>query len=97
MSDTLLPIVWRWLCDSPILIDALGEGFHLTNAADGVYFDLWADGNIKKFAWTDPAYHNAWLALDRDNNGMIDDGSELFGYSTAYTTTRQDGEMGSMR
>jgi hypothetical protein len=48
-----------WQCDSPILIDAYGEGFHLTSAQEGVYFDLWADGQGRKFAWTDPAYRNA--------------------------------------
>lgn len=72
-----------WLCDSPILVDALGEGFHLTSAEDGVYFDLWADGTSRKFAWTNSSYHNAWLALDRNNNGIIDNGSELFGSATA--------------
>jgi len=71
-----------WYCDSPILINASGEGFHLTSAQEGVYFDLWADGQQRKFAWTDPAYHNAWLALDRNGNGIIDDGSELFGSAT---------------
>ena|ERR1035441_284580 len=71
-----------WICDSPILVDTAGEGFHLTRAADGVYFDLWANGSIRKFSWTDPQFHNGWLALDRNGNGVIDDGSELFGSAT---------------
>ncbi len=71
-----------WVCNSPIVIDAFGEGFHLTNAANGVFFDLWADAQSRRFAWTDAAYHNAWLALDRNGNGTIDDGSELFGSAT---------------
>lgn len=71
-----------WICDSPIVLDTMAEGFHLTSAAGGVNFDLWADGIVKKFSWTDPAFHNGWLALDRNNNGVIDNGAELFGSAT---------------
>jgi len=37
---------------------------------------------MRKFAWTNPEFHNGWLALDRNHNGVIDDGSELFGSAT---------------
>jgi len=33
----------------------------------------------KKISWTDPAYNNAWLVLDRNGNAIIDDAEELFG------------------
>jgi hypothetical protein len=67
---------------SPIVIDTEGEGFHLTSAVDGVRFDIRGDGNPIQIAWTDPHFHNAFLALDRDGDGKIDSGKELFGNFT---------------
>lgn len=71
-----------WTCNSPILIDVKDEGFHLTSPEKGVMFDFDGNGMLQKLAWTDPAYNNAWLALDRNNNGRIDNATELFGNLT---------------
>src|SRR5919205_1393218 len=38
--------------DSPIIIDTLGNGFDLTDAASGVNFDLDSDGAPEPIAWT---------------------------------------------
>lgn len=54
----------------------------MTNAANGVQFDFFGDGKFIQMAWTDPAYGNAWLALDRNGNGQIDNGTKLFGNIT---------------
>lgn len=65
-------------CWTPILVDVNGDGFVLTNAKQGVNFDD-GNGTILRTAWTLASGDDAWLVLDRDGNGTIDNGTELFG------------------
>lgn len=64
----------------PIIVDTLGDGVHLTDAANGIYFALRGpDVGPELVSWTQWNTDDAFLVMDRNANGKIDDGTEMFG------------------
>lgn len=71
-----------WSGCSPIVIDLANNGIQLGEAGVGVYFDVNADGIRDHVQWVRRGGDEGFLAVDRTGNGLIDDGSELFGVGT---------------
>ena len=76
--------------DDPVILNLDGTGFVLTDAQHGVPFDFLGNGSPQSVAWTTSGSKTGWLALDRNGNGRIDNGIELFS-----TLTPQPGSAAS--
>lgn len=72
---------------SPIIIDLSGDGFDLTDAAAGANFDINCNARAERIGWTKPDPDDAFLVFDRNGNGVIDNGTELFGNYTPQPPT----------
>jgi hypothetical protein len=65
----------------PIVLDLTGNGIQLTSLQNStVHFDFAGDGFAERAGWVGPG--SGILAIDRNGNGLIDNGLELFGSST---------------
>ena len=65
----------------PLILDLNGDGLATTNLDQSdVYFDLDSNGFAERTAWIDA--NDGLLVLDRDGDGKITNGQELFGDQT---------------
>ena len=67
---------WVWPRD-PIILDLDGDGLETVGLASNVYFDHDGDGVLTKTGWA--GKNDALQVWDRNGNGAIDTGAELFG------------------
>lgn len=65
---------------SPLVLDLDGDGVETISSEQGVYFDHAGDGFAEKTGWVSP--DDGLLAIDLNNDGKIDNGTELFGNNT---------------
>src|SRR5205823_4681833 len=81
---------WVWVTNqntSPIVIDTASTGFAFSDPMTGQYvtFDIMGNGQLLKLSWPKAGSGNAWLVYDRDGDGVIKDGTELFGNFTPHS------------
>lgn len=83
--DNYGSVQWRetsYSPNSPLLMDLHRNGFQFSKPNTGVYFDLNGNGDLQHIQWVAENTDDAFLAQDLNRNGIIDDGSELFGVGT---------------
>lgn len=73
----------------PVILDLNRQGIRLTNLEQAVHFDIDADGIPDHMTWTTGGDGDGFLVLDRNGNGLIDDGSELFGNATLLSNGKR--------
>jgi len=79
----LNPLTCTCFNHTPVIIDVSGNGFHLTSTAEGVQFQFDLSKPRVQTAWTLGGIDgDAFVVLDRNNDGVINDGTELFGNVT---------------
>jgi len=76
---------------TPLILDLDGNGVQTTHLSEGVSFDLNATGETIRTAWV--AQGDGLLAIDRNGDGTINNGGELFGsaYQLGDGTRASDG------
>src|SRR5216684_3707001 len=67
---------------SPIIINFENGGYRLTGANAPVSFDMLGNGHPIIMGWTAAGADEAFLWLDRNHNGSVTSGAELFGNFT---------------
>ena len=74
---------------TPIVLDLNGDGVHTLSASNGVNFDLTATGKSSQVGWVGSG--DGLLVRDINHDGVINDGSELFGGATVLASGKRAG------
>jgi len=71
-------------CDdhSPIVLDLDSDNFSFSGPEGATFFDLYGTGFPLFLHWVLPQSDDAFLFHDINDNGIVDDGTELFGNGT---------------
>jgi uncharacterized repeat protein (TIGR02543 family) len=67
---------------SPIVINFADGDYRLTGRNAPVLFDIAATGQPARIGWTAAGADEGFLWMDRNGNGKVDNGAELFGTAT---------------
>lgn len=78
--DKVDGLVKTSLFQSPIVLDLNNNGINTLSMDAGVHFDLDGNGFAELTGWVDS--QDGLLVYDRNGNGKIDNGNELFGSET---------------
>lgn len=76
MIDLAVSLTAGNQCD-PLVLDLAGNGINLSAAREGVSFDITGDGQAEQTGFI--RGDDAFLYLDSNGNGVVDNGKELFG------------------
>jgi len=78
-----------WVRRDPLALDLDGDGIETVGAAGSnvVLFDHDGDGTRTGTGWVKA--DDGWLVMDRNGNGTIDTGAELFGVDTVLANGQQ--------
>ncbi len=64
---------------TPIMLDLGQNGIHLAPEGVGINYDFFGTGYLMSLQWVAAGSDDAFLAIDNNDNGLIDSGVELFG------------------
>ena len=85
-SQLALPLNGTLQSFRPVVLDLDGDGIEMLSRKDGVLFDVDNSGYKKQTGWLQG--DDAFLAIDRNYNGVIDAGRELFSNSAVAVGLR---------